>query len=1515
MIKTPLRVLLIEDDEDDYLLVRDYLDETNDAMLSLEWAATYETGRAALSRREHDIALVDYRLGAQSGLDLLRAADGTSDLPPMIILTGAGDPAVDAAAQTAGAFDFLVKGQLDASTLERAIRYTLDQSRQRAALTEAQRFLQATLDALSAHIAVLDEQGVVVAANAAWRCFALQNDFLDGGYGLGLDYLAVCDAGARDGADGAAEVAAAIRDILAGQRTTFVREDPCHGPHERRWFAMHISRFPGDGPVRAVVAHENVTERHLAAEQNRFQAQLLDQVPVAVIATDPAGVVTHWNAHATALYGWTSEETLGQPIEALTVRPADAESARALLERVTAGEVWAGEFPVRRKDGTSFPAYVTDSAIHDARGRFAGVVGVSVDISARKRIEEALQASERNYRKLLEQAADAIFIFGLDGHFLTVNAQACALTGYAHAELLALAVVDIMPPGEASAIPARVADLADGPRTRERLVRRKDGVLVPSEVSAAQLDDGRVQIIIRDITERQAAEAALRASEARYRMLLEQASDGIVVMDPSARFVEVNAQACIMLGYAREELLALGSPDVIAPADLATRPLVFPQPGPTPTVFERRLRRRDGTTFPVEASIKRLPDGGTQAILRDITARVAADEALRQGAESFASLFEATGDGIIITQEGRVVAINRAYTTLMGYEPDDLIGRSVLDIVVPDERALIGARIAANHDQSYEIRQLRKDGSAFLAEVIGRSFRYHGRPARLSTVRDITARKRTADALHADAARRQALIETQHAVAAAQLDHDTLMEVVIGHAQSLTNADGAMLELLEGEELVCRAACGGATALVGLRLAIGQSLSGRCVQTGEAQHCDDAEQDERADRSVWEQGKIRSMLVVPLRYEGRTFGVLKVLARGQAAFGAGDLETLELLAGVGGAALSHAAAYEEQRALAAALRANEASLAEAQRIAHVGSWEYDHKTDTIQWSDEFFRIAGFAPRSFQPTMRRGLALIHPEDRAFVSARFRETAATNVTNEIEFRFLRPDRSVRFVQQRTESLFDATGRPARRLGVVHDVTEQRSLEQQLRHQAFHDALTGLPNRALLFEHIGRALGRARRGGLPCAVLFLDLDRFKDVNDTVGHDAGDRLLQAVAARLGQTLHDGDTLARLGGDEFTLLLENVADPSAAACAAIRLLDSLTSPLVVDGQDYRLTASVGIALGRPDHQRPEEVLRDADIAMYRAKDGGRAGYAIFDPAMQAQIVARLELERDLRHALDRQEFQLYYQPIVDLRTGDVAKVEALVRWQHPTRGLVSPGTFIPLAEETGLIRPLGRWVLGEACRQARAWQMAGTPLPIAVNLTALEFQHPDLAEQVAAALAEAGTEAHWLSLEITESLAMRDVAATIDTLRALRALGVATAIDDFGTGYSSLAYLKRLPVSALKVDKAFIDGLGTDDEDTAIVSTIITLGHTLGLRVIAEGVETAAQAGLLRALGCDQAQGYHFARPLPAAALEELLADAAIREARPGQGTHPQPTAGALRPRRAAPQQLLPGGRGVASD
>jgi diguanylate cyclase (GGDEF)-like protein/PAS domain S-box-containing protein len=603
--------------------------------------------------------------------------------------------------------------------------------------------------------------------------------------------------------------------------------------------------------------------------------------------------------------------------------------------------------------------------------------------------------------------------------------------------------------------------------------------------------------------------------------------------------------------------------------------------------------------------------------------------------------------------------------------------------------------------------------------------------------------------------------------------------------------------------------------------------------------------------------------------------------------------------------LLYAEDISERKAAEAALRASEASLAAALRIAQLGSWEYDFDSKVLRWSDEVFRIAGHAPKAFVPTFERMMALVHDDDRERIERAITASLERGEPYDLEHRIMRLDRTVRTVRQQTEVVRDSGGRPIRWLGIALDITEQRELEARLQHQANHDTLTGLPNRALLVDRLDQALSRARRGGVPCAVFFLDLDRFKEINDSLGHSSGDRLLVAAADRLRRCLREGDTLARLGGDEFAVLIENVAEPTEAANLAKRFIRALGVGLVLNGQTHRIAASIGIVLSTPMHTRPDDLLRDADVAMYRAKGAGGSNYALFDPGMQAQLAERAAMERDLRGALDRSEFAVHYQPIIDLASGDIVEAEALVRWRHPVRGAVPPDRFIPVAEETGLIVPLGRWVLRTACRQAREWNSLGHALTVSVNLSAREFQDPALAVDVAHILAGTRLPANRLRLEITERLAMRDAVATTATLVALRELGVQVAIDDFGTGYSSLAYLKRFPVDVLKVDRAFVSGLGTNPEDTAIVGAMIGLGRTLGLAVTAEGVETADQVANLRALGCTSAQGFYFARPLDAEALGTLLEEDPI-PALPSPLAPPVPPSTAeFRHRRAARAQI----------
>jgi diguanylate cyclase (GGDEF)-like protein len=435
-------------------------------------------------------------------------------------------------------------------------------------------------------------------------------------------------------------------------------------------------------------------------------------------------------------------------------------------------------------------------------------------------------------------------------------------------------------------------------------------------------------------------------------------------------------------------------------------------------------------------------------------------------------------------------------------------------------------------------------------------------------------------------------------------------------------------------------------------------------------------------------------------------------------------------------------------------------------------------------------------------------------------------------------------------------------------------------QLEHAATHDALTGLPNRVLLADRLAQATAQSERYSRGFAVLVVDLDRFKSINDSLGHIAGDDMLKEVARRLSQMLRKADTLARLGGDEFVLVLNEISGPRDAETVASKVLASMADPVELSGLDVQISASIGISVFPEDGTDAETLLQHADAAMYHAKKNGRNAFQFFAPVMNVFARERLELESGLRRALVQGEFELHYQPKVDVDSGRIDSAEALIRWHHPKRGLTAPSGFIPIAEETGLIVPIGEWVLYEACRQAREWQTDGMrPLRIAVNLSATQFKQKNLVATVREALAAAGLDPGYLELELTESAVMQDPESSIQVLRQLSGLGVRISVDDFGTGYSSLSYLRRLPLDKLKIDRSFISGVAASRDDAEIVRAIVSLAHSLHLKVIAEGVETEDQLTFLRGLGCDQYQGFHCSPPVPADEFERMMRHAPAPE------------------------------------
>ncbi|QXE90103.1 EAL domain-containing protein [Geomonas subterranea] len=569
------------------------------------------------------------------------------------------------------------------------------------------------------------------------------------------------------------------------------------------------------------------------------------------------------------------------------------------------------------------------------------------------------------------------------------------------------------------------------------------------------------------------------------------------------------------------------------------------------------------------------------------------------------------------------------------------------------------------------------------------------------------------------------------------------------------------------------------------------------------------------------------------------------------------------------------------------LRVSEARLNNAHRIAHMGSWEWDVLNDKFHWSHEISNIFGVDPSGFDSSYSAFLNTIHPLDKELFNKAFEDSCSLKRPISLDHQIVLPGGDERCCHTEGEIGTDDTGQVVRISGTIQDITERKRIEEQVRSLAYYDSITGLPNRVFFGELLDRALTFARRYRKKVAVLFLDLDRFKEINDTLGHAVGDQLLREVSERLKHCVRGYDSVwpggvkgeenpvARLGGDEFTVIMEDIQDTKGVIAASQRILQLLSDPFLLDGVEICVTTSIGISIYPDDGEDAMTLVKNADTAMYHAKREGRNNAQFFMQALNDAACERLLLERQLRKALANEEFVLYYQPQVDAGSGSIIGLEALIRWQSPELGFVPPGSFIPFAEESGQITLIDEWVVHAACRQLAAWLAQGiTPPRVAVNLSGCHFLKKSLVEMVSECLQNFGLEGRHLEVELTEGVIMRDVEQATATLAELKRMGVTVSIDDFGTGYSSLSYLRRFPIDTLKIDRSFITGVTRDPDGAAITTAIISMATSMRLEIVAEGVETAEQMSFLLEHGCSVMQGYLFCRPAPPEEITRLLVE-----------------------------------------
>lgn len=1135
-----------------------------------------------------------------------------------------------------------------------------------------------------------------------------------------------------------------------------------------------------------------------------------------------------------------------------------------------------------------------DYLIKDRMGRLGSAITAVLE---QRRLREEARQIEGRFRATFEQTAVGIVHSTLDGHYVMANRQFCDMLGYTREEILEMRTRDITHPDDRekdSKLREQLLANRIGSYSGEKRYRRKDGSVfwVNRTISIARDSNGAPQYLIRiieDITRR-------KEQEERFRATFQQAAVGISLTLPTGQYLEVNDRLCEMLGYSREELLTKNViNDITHPDDRKTsrerNAQLLSNEADTLNI-EKRYVRKDGTTIQVIRSMTlvRDPDGKPHhliSIISDVTESRAAER-------MFSASFEQASVGMGLRLPGvrttPWLRVNQKLCDMLGYTREELLKLTPADTTFPEDQDNAfdyNKKILSGEVSGYtrERRYRCKDGSGIWCNISVSAIRdADGKPTHvIALMQDITDRKQ-AELRILRLNRLYSTLSATNAAIVRSRDRETLFEAICRIAVGEGGLDAAWIRIRDPKsDALCIAAHYGINKdyFTNLEVSIapekpeGRGLSGSAFRENRVMVSNDMLNDPALDHIRQRATKfgIRSMASLPLACNDEVIGVLGLQARESGFFDNELVKLLQEMAGDISFALTSLSLGTQHQEMLHALQESDARFRQlAENIPQI-FWITDATLKlTIYISPTYEAVMGRKPAELKSGDGLWLSFIHDEDRKRVENARKEKALLG-TYDIEYRIVHTDGSVRWIHDRAFPVRNAQGEIHRIAGIAEDVTERNAARERLSHLAHYDNVTGLANRVLFQDRLRQSVAQAKRNGWTVGLLFLDLDRFKLVNDTLGHAAGDRLLKEVAARLTACLRPSDTVGRFSGDEFAIILSNLASPQDAGLVAQKILQAVAAPFDLDGNEVFVTTSIGITLYPADSDNIDTLIRDADTAMYSAKGAGRNNYQYYTAELNERAMEKLHLEAGLRRALERSEFVLHYQPKVDIASGEISGLEALLRWQPPDSALVPPDQFIPLLEENGLIVPVGEWAVRAACAQMRDWRKAGVKsVPVAINLSARQLRHQGFSKALARALEDFAIDPGQIEIEITESSLMENPEAANTMLQELKALGIRLAADDFGTGYSSLSYLKRFPLDTLKIDRSFVRDITVDPDDAAIAKTVITLAHSLELSVVAEGVETREQLAFLGENRCDEAQGYLFSRPLPADACTALL-------------------------------------------